>query len=205
MPNQKPFAGEPVTDTAPNLVPGRSCADCTLCCMLYPVPALTKPANVWCVHCDVSAGCRNHEHRPQMCRDFFCHYRLDADVPEHWKPNRSHMVMVSDASGARIIIDVDPAHPEAWREAPYYQDLKAWSANRLRAEKQVHVRSGGRIVVILPDRDVDLGEVGDRMIVTNKTWTPNGPLLDFELIARDSPQALALQRRAAEPPNPFRW
>ena len=70
----------------------------------------------------------------------FCHYRLDAAVPETWKPNRSHMAIRSDASGTAIVIYVDPDHPDAWRSEPYYSDLKTWAqkvyAARTSAAKQ---------------------------------------------------------------------
>ena len=172
-----------------NLVAGRSCDGCTMCCKLFEIPAIPKAENVWCPNCAIGAGCAIYDSRPQACRDFFCHYRLDAAVPEHWKPSRSHIVLRSDASGVRILVHVDPQRPHIWREMPYYRDLKAWAANRIQADKQVHVRIGPRVVVILPDRDVDLGDVGNRLILTRKTWSPQGPKLEFEVVERDDPRA----------------
>lgn len=204
MQNQQPPAGAPVTDAAPNLVAGRSCDGCTMCCKLFAIPAVPKAEGVWCQHCDIGKGCTIYEARPKECRDFFCHYRLDIAVPEHWKPSQSHMTMRSDASGVWIVVHVDPARPHAWRETPYYEDLKRWSANRLQADKLIRVRVAGRLIVVLPDRDVDLGQVGDRVVATNKTWTPQGPRLDFELIERDDPRVQAQAGKTA-PPNPFRW
>lgn len=170
-------------------VAGRECGECTMCCKLFAIPSLGKGEGVWCSHCTIGTGCQIYEQRPQECRDFFCHYRLDTDVPERWKPDRSHMVLVSDADGVRIIVHVDPKRPQAWRADPYYRDLKAWALNRLQADKQVHVRIGTRTIIILPDRDVDLGTVGDdKAILTHKQWTPHGPRFDFELVAKNDPR-----------------
>ncbi len=179
----------------PALVAGRECGTCTMCCKLFEIRALAKPAGTWCSHCKTGTGCGVYETRPQECRDFFCHYRIDRDVPEHWKPSRSHMVLLSDAAGVRIVVHVDPKRPLAWREGQYYRDLKSWAANRLTAGKQVHVRIGARTIVVLPDQDVDLGEVGDdRAILTTSSWTPAGPKLAFEVVPRDDPRV--------QPPRP---
>jgi len=178
-----------VTEATANLVAGRNCDSCYMCCKLFEIPTLAKPEGVWCTNCDLGGGCTIYDARPQECRDFFCHYRLDKDVPEHWKPNRSHMVLRATADGVRIVAYVDPKRPRVWRENPYYRDLKMWAANRIQADKQVHVRIGARTIVILPDREVDLGEVGDRLILTRKSQTPQGPRFDFEVVARDDPRA----------------
>jgi len=178
----------PLTSTTAKLVAGRDCGNCTLCCELFDVPVLDKPAGMLCPNCD-GKGCVIHATRPQTCRDFFCHYRLDADVPEHWRPDRSRMVIRADDTGVRILVFVDGKSPDAWRAEPHYADLKAWAANRLKAGKQLHVRVGARTIVVLPDRDVDLGEVGNRVIVTEQRWSmQHGSRLEFELLDPDDPR-----------------
>lgn len=100
------------------------------------------------------------------------------------------MAIRSDATGIAIVVYVDPEHPDAWRTEPYYSDLKAWARNRIAADRQVHVRTHGRTIVILPDRDVDLGVVGNRAIVMQKKFTVTGFVLDFELVdPADTPTA----------------
>jgi hypothetical protein len=179
----------------------RNCNGCTMCCKVFEIPELNKPDGTWCGHCDAGKGCTIYDLRPQPCRDFFCTYRIDADVPEHWRPDKSHLVLKSDATGTRIIVGVDPQRPQAWREKPYYQDLKRWSANRLQAGKQVHVRHGRRTIVILPDRDVDLGVIrDDQVILSRQARTPAGaPSLELEVIAKDDPRARAGANAAAMP------
>ncbi len=169
-----------------------------MCCKLFEIRALAKPASTWCGHCAVGSGCTIYDARPQECRDFFCQYRLDANVAEHWKPSRSRMAMKPDPSGEHITVSVDPQRPSAWREAPYYQDLKAWAAAGFADGRQVNVRIGSRVVVVLPDCDVDLGMVGDRTILTSKHRSPQGRVvrMEFEVVDSDHPRALAAQAAA---------
>lgn len=177
-----------VNESTAHRVDGRNCDDCAMCCMLFDIPALEKKAGAWCGHCEGRRRCDAYDTRPQECRDFFCHYRLDAAVPAHWKPNLSHMALRSNSSGIAIEVHVDPDTPDAWRAEPYYSDLKAWSRNRLAANLHVHVRTRGRTIVILPDRDVDLGVVGNRVIVAQKKFTMTGFTVDIELVSPGDPR-----------------
>ena len=57
---------------------------------------------------------------------------------------------------------VDPGFPGAWRNPPYFETLKRWSLEGARANpaRMVSVRIGTRGIVILPDREIDIGTVG---------------------------------------------
>jgi hypothetical protein len=175
----------------PSTVPGRSCDGCTMCCKLFDIPSVPKTAGAWCRHCDIGKGCSIYETRPQECRVFFCQYLLDASVPEHWRPSHSHMVVKPDPRDVRVMVHVDTGRAEAWRQAAYYRDLKSWAASRIKAEKFVYVRIGARTIVVLPDRDVDLGAIGDRAILARKTATPQGPRYEFTVLDNDDPRAVA--------------
>jgi len=52
--------------------------------------------------------------------------------------------------------------PGAWRNAPYLETLRRWSLEGTRAKpaRIVMVRVGTRGIVILPDREIDVGTVG---------------------------------------------
>jgi len=65
-------------------------------------------------------------------------------------------VLWSNVEG-RVIVDVDPAAPAAWRKEPYYSTLKAWSDRDRPMKLEVLVRSAGRLWVIFPETDIDLG------------------------------------------------
>lgn len=185
---------------APGLAPGRDCSDCGICCRVFNVPELNKPGGTWCKHCVGHVSCGIHPTRPQVCRDFYCFYLREPVIPDYWKPNQSHMVIVMDYSGMRTVVHVDPDHPEAWKREPYYRDLKTWSRNHIQTDRQVHVRVGTNCFAILPDRDVDLGEGKGRMILSKKILTPEGPSFEFELIAADDPRAAQVPD-AGPPPD----
>ena len=48
------------------------CGECTLCCDIFPVNWLNKPANTACKHCN--NGCEIHDSKPSECSDFECAY-----------------------------------------------------------------------------------------------------------------------------------
>jgi hypothetical protein len=53
-----------------DVVPGRNCDGCTMCCKLLSVAELDKPPVSWCTLCDVKVGCNAYAGRPTECRDF---------------------------------------------------------------------------------------------------------------------------------------
>lgn len=68
------------------------------------------------------------------------------------------MMVVVIPEDRRVIIKVDPAHPEAWQSEPFYREIKTISA-RVPDGFQVGVQVGSNITLIRPDRDIDLGPV----------------------------------------------
>lgn len=151
----------------------KQCGKCNLCCKLMIIPELEKPDNVWCTHCDIGTGCRIYDARPQMCRDFRCHYLTDDVLGEEWNPARSHFVLRSD--GNMLIVQVDPHRPDAWKRPPYYVALHKHAANIYRKGGQIVARIGDQAVAILPDRDVDLGLCSEEdRVVTTPQFTPQG-------------------------------
>ena len=150
------------------ILKGRGCGTCTLCCKVMEIPELQKPRGLWCAHCKVGSGCTVYSERPNVCRDFYCAYLTTPMFGEQWFPGRSKMVANWEYEGERLTIHVDPGRPTAWREQPYYAELKQWAAYAARDLRQVVVRVGDRSIVILPDEDVDLGHVTseERIVLT---------------------------------------
>ena len=143
------------------ILTGRACGTCTLCCKLLGIPELDKARNEWCRHCDIGRGCRIYGERPSACREFYCAYLTSPMLGERWFPARSKMVVAAEDDGERIVIHVDPARPNAWREQPYYGDIKKWAALAAPDLRQVVVSVGKRSIVVLPEEDVDLGTVAE--------------------------------------------
>src|SRR5258707_684763 len=71
-----------------NLVPGRECAECTVCCTVPTIdkPELQKPAGTTCRHCN--KGCGIYETRPEVCRTFFCGWRQLEIFGDAWRPDK---------------------------------------------------------------------------------------------------------------------
>jgi hypothetical protein len=166
----------PATDAARALT-GRSCGDCALCCKILDIAALEKPAGEWCKHCSTHKKCDIYPYRPvQICDTFNCGYITQPGVPESWYPGKSRIIISTIADQPHVFLIVDPARPDAWRKAPYYQHIKQWALENNGTGKQIIVSINKRYIVVFPDREVDLGTVGDDESVTfTITQTPNGP------------------------------
>ena len=171
------------TDTM--LVPGRECGSCMLCCKLLGIREINKPEYQWCTHCKAGRGCTIYDSRPKSCRDFYCGYRQSDDVSEAWFPAKSRMLL--RAQGIGIICYVDTGYPDAWKQQPYYRDLKRWAQRAVNTEHNVLVNIGGRVIVILPDKDVDFGimKPGEKIVVGTAN-TPMGPVYQAQRIQTGS-------------------
>lgn len=147
----------------------RECGDCALCCHLGEVPQV-KPFNQWCQHCSTHRGCDIYPTRPQICRDFFCHY-LKSDLPEHWHPLTSHMVVGSyEGPPPRITVAVESEYPLIWREPSYFAQLKHWAT-----QGAVTVMVGTTVHVITPRGSETLGELTDaNQLIITEIETPQG-------------------------------
>jgi hypothetical protein len=171
------------------ILPGRSCGTCTLCCKMFRIDSLAKPRDEWCRHCAIGRGCTIYDSRPVQCRHFHCGYLFWQHAGEHWFPGRSKMIIVSEMEGTLLTIHVDPARPDAWRQAPYYAEIKQWAAWAAPAGHRVTVFVGLRAIVIFPDRDVDLGILAEdeRTLVLSRP-TPAGIQLDALKVKADDPR-----------------
>jgi hypothetical protein len=157
----------------------RRCGACSLCCKLAEVKELDKPSGAWCRHCAPGrGGCTIYETRPPVCRNWFCNWILDSRLGPEWYPLTSKMILFFESSGKRLCVRVEPSHPNAWRREPYYSQLKHWSHAAVEARQQIVVYINKRVIVILPDKDVDFGEVelgeqiwvGARDTPAGRTW-----------------------------------
>lgn len=167
--------GRPPPDPAPQfvepaLVPGRSCGTCNLCCKVYLIRELSKPAGQWCAHCVRGSGCGIHPDRPASCREFFCSWLVDPNLGPEWKPEVSRFVLSADATHRAILVTADPGRPRAWKREPYYAVLKQFSEVFFRIDQKVLVNLNGHITVILPDRDVPIGRIaaGDEIVLSRE-------------------------------------
>jgi Fe-S-cluster containining protein len=137
----------------------RQCGSCSLCCKVLGVAALDKPEQAWCVHCKPGRGCAIYATRPQECRTFGCLWLADDKFPESLKPDACKIVFAVEGDGARISAYVDRNAPQAWRRPDILAMLRRMAAIQEARKGQVVVFIGKRAIAVLPDREVDLGEV----------------------------------------------
>jgi len=162
------------------VVPGRACGTCTLCCKVIAVTDFGKLPGVWCHHCIRGKGCGIYETRPTDCRTFFCEWMLEKGLGPEWKPERAKFALVM-GEGGHLTAFVDPGFPSAWRSAPYIDAFR-----KLAAERVITIRVGTKVIVVLVDREIDLGHVGPDESVR---FEP-GP--DGRIAARKVPREQAL-------------
>ena len=176
--------------TSDEILPYRSCNDCTMCCKLMAVDSFEKPRAVWCQHCNQKRGCKIYDNRPQECRSFYCGYRRIASIDDRWKPSKCKFLINYEEAYGRIVIHVDPVRPDAWRMEPFYGVLKQWSLNAVRQKSFVIVWVGGNATLVYPDYDRDLGPVrDDQVFVPVVRITKRGPETEFDLVEPDDPRA----------------
>ena len=65
-----------------------------------------------------------------------------------------------------LVAAVDPGTPTAWQQEPYLSSLRRWSEAALVQGDQVLVFIGTKVIAVMPDRAIDLGEIkpGDRIV-----------------------------------------
>ena len=163
---------------------GRNCGSCTLCCKVFEVPVLEKPAGSWCKHCQPGKGCGIWETRPDHCRAFYCLWMTQSWLAPEWKPDISKIVITVDPATGFLLFQVDPGSANAWKREPYYSQIKRWSAAYLAKGLLCLVFVNKAATVVLPDRDQVLGVIppGGR-ILTRERLSSLGATLDVEVVA----------------------
>ena len=177
------------------IVLGRWCGDCTMCCKVLGILELKKPQMEWCSHCNIGIGCKIYDRRPAECQKYFCTYLLDDQLGEHWKPSKAKMVLSFQQHPNRITVHVDPGRKDAWRKEPYYSQIKAWAAAAVPHGGQVNVWQGHDVIAVLPDGEKNLGPVRrDQLIINNETRGPLGIEIDAMVVDEDDPILAQLPR-----------
>jgi hypothetical protein len=171
------------------VVPGRACGTCSLCCKVLKVVAdFAKPAGQWCAHCRPGKGCGIYATRPFDCRGFYCEWMISKGLGPEWRPERAKFVLFKSNGGRRMTAHVDPGYPSAWRRSPYYENFKAWAVQAVQKTPEmnlVDVMIGEHVIVVLPDREVDVGIVAaDELVTLSKKLTAAGELIEVSITKR---------------------
>jgi hypothetical protein len=99
---------EPDPSIANELVPGRTCGSCNVCCVALTIDdkVLQKVQGYRCRHTLPDKGCAIYETRPDTCRTFFCGWRKLRWIREALRPDISGVLVrlqyeVSTATNTR--------------------------------------------------------------------------------------------------------
>lgn len=135
----------------------RQCGDCTLCCKVMAIEELAKRANIWCPHCDPRHGCLVYAGRPAECRSFDCLWLIDDRFGQHWKPNKSKLVLTTSRDG--IEIRCDQGFPDAWRKEPFRSEIRTLAESGDKHDIAILIIVGERMTLVTAEREFDLGIV----------------------------------------------
>jgi hypothetical protein len=84
------------------LVSGRECGDCAVCCIAPSINTeeFQKPIGIRCQHLCDGGGCSIYETRYRVCRAYHCAWRYLKFLGEEWRPDRSGVLidLMSDRS-----------------------------------------------------------------------------------------------------------
>ena len=169
---------------------GRSCGSCMMCCKVPYIQEFEKPPGIWCRHAVKGRGCGIYAARPSACQAFYCLWMQDASFGPEWKPERSKFVVYVQPNNVNIQVAVDPSFPNAWTKPPYYARMKNWAQEGAEYGRFVFVRIGQRMIVILPNEDREIGEVGlaDAIMISRRRG-PAGFEYDIDLKRTDPSKA----------------
>ncbi len=163
--------------------PGRDCGTCTLCCKVYEVPAVASPIGQWCRHCLPGRGCGIHATRPDHCRAFHCLWMTTTFLGPDWKPEKAKFVLSVDPATRALLAQVDPGAPKSWLREPYYAQFKRWAREGLTDRRFVSGCGNHLAPLVLPDRDVAIGELTRDMRLVVKP-TADGTMQVEKVAAR---------------------
>ena len=94
------------------LVPGRECGSCNVCCHqpLINAPGIQKPPGVLCSHWARDVGCTIYAERPGVCRGHLCGWRTLGRFDESWRPDLSQIYIQVNAVAHPDFRDQVPVH-----------------------------------------------------------------------------------------------
>jgi hypothetical protein len=147
-----------------------------MCCKVFRIPEIEKPAGEWCGHWRAGAGCSIHPIRPRVCRDFFCLWMIDPTLPDVWKPEHSRIVLMISPRERFLHAAVDPSSPQAWRKAPYFDYLRQMATRLEESDRRVIVFVGDNATLVTPRGATLLGRIRlDRPFGVEAAFGPDGP------------------------------
>lgn len=93
-------------------ISSRSCGSCTKCCEGYTsggVYGIKFGNGIPCHFVEIGLGCTIYEDRPRHpCQIYKCHWITNIDIPEHFKPEISHIMATRRGQKFFVLTNVGP-------------------------------------------------------------------------------------------------
>ena len=159
-----------------------------MCCKVLGIKELAKPIGKWCSHCDIGKGCKIYDTRPQECQTFHCLWLVDNRMADHWKPDRSKIVITTGWNGNSLEFRCDPGQPHAWRKEPYYSEIMQFAMNARSFDGAMFIVVNESSTLVAPEGEFPLGKVDpDQRVVQQFRGTR---LVNVRLIHNDEAENL---------------
>lgn len=126
-----------------------------MCCKVFPIAETGKADFGLCPHACLESGCSIHAARPDVCREFFCLWRLDASLGAEWKPDIAGFVL-HDPAPWSLLMSCDIDRPDAWLREPYASRIRQWAVELQRRQMMMGRRCGNRTVMMLRDSEIEI-------------------------------------------------
>ena len=94
----------------------KECGSCALCCKLLNVPGVCDQGTQ-CQYADTTrdgGACKIYGSRPEVCSGYNCFWKAES-WPDRLRPDRCNVIFESLPGVETVVLAIDPAHPDAWR------------------------------------------------------------------------------------------
>lgn len=142
----------------------RACGECSLCCIVLRVDELGKLAGEPCPKLGEHGGCTIHPTRPDVCREYRCHW-LEGGLDPGDRPDRIGGLVDFAPGGLTLHMAIVEAEPGSFDASPRLQAIADAHRNAVDVRvSDVHdVLDPDRRVRVLQARERELRLEGDRV------------------------------------------
>jgi hypothetical protein len=124
-----------------------------MCCRVYDIDELRKPAGLACVFAHAQS-CAIHGLHPKTCKTFRCFWLDKPELGPEWKPSLAGFVLRLEEDGVMLWVEPEPERPLSWRVEPYYSQIKQWSWAIKTKLGLVAVQQPEGVYVVFPEIEV---------------------------------------------------
>ena len=107
----------------------KECGDCTLCCLLLPVPGVKEGINTNCRFCTHHCTIYNNN-RPTICSTFDCEWLLKENMSDELKPNKCNVIFeYINEDSVLCLVHFDDLN--AWKKETVMNHIKKLNSDNI--------------------------------------------------------------------------